>query len=117
MDKLKQFYAAVGVDADEVLSRLGGQPALVLHFLEKFREDGSFRTLCASLDSGDTETAFRAAHTLKGISANLGLQSLFVKASEVTELLRGGAADEAKTVLPSLQEESDRVHILISRLN
>ena len=29
--------------------------------------------LTQAMDAGDVETAFRAAHTLKGICANLGL--------------------------------------------
>ena len=117
MNNLEQFYASVGSDAAEVVGRLGGNAALVMRFLAKFQEDGSFRQLCAALDGSDTETAFRAAHTLKGASANLGLQTLFIKASEMTELLRGGAVDEAETALPGLREEYDRVCSLIAELN
>ncbi len=114
MNNLEQFYAAVGANAAEVINRLGGDPTLVMLFLEKFQEDGSFRALCAALDSGKTEEGFRAAHTLKGISANLGLQSLFVKASEMTELLHTGAVSKARFALPGLRAEYDRVCALIA---
>ena len=113
MNNLEQFYAAVGANADEVISRLGGNPALVMSFLAKFQEDGSFRALCAALDGGEAETAFRAAHTIKGICANLGLQTLFSKASEMTELLRVGAVEDAKNALPALEAEYGRVCALI----
>lgn len=117
MANLEQFYASVGSDATEVTQRLGGSPALVKRFLGKFQTDGSLRQLCAALDSADTETAFRAAHTLKGVCANLGLQTLFVKASEMTELLRGGALEDAAAVLPPLQAEHDRVCAGIAELD
>lgn len=49
------------------------------------------------------EEAFRAAHTLKGVCANLGFTQLFKVSSDLTEELRGGAPDEAK--LPELLEK------------
>lgn len=105
MNSLEQFYKAAGSDAVEVVSRLGGSPALVMRFLMKFPTDGSFHQLCTALENGEAEIAFRAAHTLKGTCANLGLQRLYTQASAMTELLRGGAMDEAKAALPTLEQE------------
>ena len=113
MDNLGQFYASVGGNATEMLSRLGGNEALVKMLLGKFPKDDSFSGLCAALDGGRTEEAFRAAHTLKGVSANLGLQNLFVKASEVTEFLRSGDAESARAAMPGLKAEYERVCALI----
>ena len=72
MNNLEQFYASVGGNAQEVLGRLGGDPGLVIHFLLKFQNDGSYQSLCDALNADDTPTAFRAAHTLKGLCATLG---------------------------------------------
>ena len=109
MDRLEQFYASVGSDAGEVVRRLGGAPELVEHFLTKFRDDSSFSELHKALDKGETETAFRAAHTLKGICANLGLGRLFEQASSVTELLRSGDLNGAKKAFPLLASEYEHV--------
>ena len=117
MNNLDEFYASVGSTASEVVGRLGGSPALVVRFLGKFSADGSYKQLCEALDAGDTPTAFRAAHTMKGIAANLGLQYLFNKASEVTEYLRAGDSDSAKTALPDLTAEYERCCKLIAELN
>lgn len=117
MNNLEQFYDAVGANADEVIGRLGGDPALVMRFLAKFQDDDSFSTLCTALDDGDTETAFRAAHTIKGVCANLGLQTLFSKASEMTELLRAGAVEDAKGALPALEAEYNNTCALLARLS
>ena len=46
----------------------------------------------------DLPAAFRAAHTLKGVAANLGFAKLAAAAGELTEILRKGSfegADEA----------------------
>ena len=110
MNNLEQFYVINGTNAADVVARLGGDPSLVIRFLMKFPNDGSFNQLCAALESGDNEIAFRAAHTLKGTCANLGLQRLYVQASAMTEMLRGGGGiDEARAALAALEQEYRQV--------
>ena len=46
------------------------------------------------MQNGQREEAFRAAHTLKGVSANLGFSRLLASAGALTELLR----EEAETI-------------------
>ncbi len=105
MDRLEKFYETVGADVNEVVARLGGAPALVERFLGKFSQDESFNKLKAALDCDDTQTAFREAHTLKGLCANLGMQRLFKQSSDVTELLRAGNLAEAKLAFPAVDAE------------
>ena len=40
------------------------------------------------MEGGQRQEAFRAAHTLKGVSANLGFDRLQASAGRLTELLR-----------------------------
>ncbi len=117
MSTLEDFYASVGADATSVISRLGGNSVFVLRFLSMFKSDSSFKELCSALDKEDTQTAFRAAHTLKGVCATLGLQRLFEQASAVTELLRGGSLAEAKLAMPALEQEYKQVLEALKSLN
>ncbi len=117
MYTLKQFYEAVGSDVREVLDRLGGNEAFVMRFLRKFASDKSFEELQTSLDSGDVETAFRAAHTLKGVCANLGITRLFGQASEITELLRAGGLDDARLKFSEVEHEYKHVLEALEKLN
>ena len=57
---------------------------------------------------GDAETAFRAAHTLKGLCLNLGFESLYKVDAALTEELRAGKLEEAKTSLPGVREKNMR---------
>lgn len=84
---LKEFFVAVGGDCAAVLDRLPSED-MVVRFLRKFPRDTSYENLRLALDNGDIETAFRSVHTLKGVAANLGLDSLAAAASELTEALR-----------------------------
>ncbi|MDO4482505.1 MAG: Hpt domain-containing protein [Bacillota bacterium] len=88
----EEFYKSIGGDAAEVLGRLPGIK-FVKKFVSKFPDDGSFKFLCESMENGNREDAFRAAHTLKGVCQNLGLGTLLSSAEELTEDLRGGSEE------------------------
>ena len=71
---VRECYEKIGSDFDKVLERMGSE-ALVKRFAIKFLEDKSFEELTESLKEKDGECAFRAAHTLKGVCANLARTS------------------------------------------
>ena len=73
---VKECYEKVGSDYEAVLKRLGSEDMLK-RFSVKFLDDPSFQSLQENLKAGNTREAFRAAHTLKGICANLGFDRLF----------------------------------------
>uniref|UniRef100_UPI003FEF71BD beta-xylosidase family glycoside hydrolase n=1 Tax=Candidatus Ventrimonas sp. TaxID=3048889 RepID=UPI003FEF71BD len=84
-----------------------GQSAISIIHLEKFvllfLKDSSFQTFRQAMDQGDTEEAFRAVHTLKGVCMNLSFDSLYRISSEITEYLRAGQTDRAMEALPELE--------------
>lgn len=91
---LKQKLIENGADVEGTLHRFMGNETLFMKFLLKFKDDMSCRGLLESLDRGSYEDAFKYAHTLKGVSANLGLDPIARPASALTELLRGKAESE-----------------------
>ena len=70
------------------MERLGSE-ALIGHFSLKFLQDKSYAQLQEGMVQKNAEKAFRAAHTLKGVCANLGFTSLYQVSSALTEQLRG----------------------------
>ncbi len=86
---LKECYAALGGDYDEAMGRLRSE-RLVQKFVLKFLNDGSHQLLCDSLAAGDRDEAFRAAHTIKGVCANLAFNALLNSSEALTEALRDG---------------------------
>lgn len=71
---LEECYRALGGSYSDVLARLIDDK-MITKYLNKFTEDTSYRDIFAALENNDCETAFRAAHTLKGICLNLGLET------------------------------------------
>ncbi len=86
---LKECYAALGGDYEEAMGRLRSE-RLVQKFVLKFLSDGSYQLLQDSLAAGDREEAFRAAHTIKGVCANLAFNTLLESSEALTEALRDG---------------------------
>lgn len=100
---VSEFYTAIGGDYRDALSRLMND-SILKRFVCKFPSDPSFGELKATLDAGITEDAFRAAHTLKGVSANLGFKRLREASSTMTEYLRSGNLEDAQAAMPALEE-------------
>jgi HPt (histidine-containing phosphotransfer) domain-containing protein len=87
---LFEFYNSLGESLDEVLGRLRLE-SRIAKYLGLFLNDPSFDELKNAFAKNDAKTAFRAAHTLKGVAANLGLNKLSSSSSELTEDLRPGS--------------------------
>ena len=113
--QVREFYTKIGGDAASVLDRLGTEE-LVVRFARKFPADTSYTQLCEAMAQGDAETAFRAAHTLKGLCLNLGFESLYKVDAALTEELRAGKLEEAKTSLPGVREKYEELVVLIAEL-
>ena len=91
---LQECYAAMEGNYGDAIGRLRSE-RLVQKFVLKFLGDGSYDLLCRSMDSGDYQEAFRAAHTIKGVCQNLSMTKLLNSSSELSEALRNGFTPEA----------------------
>ncbi len=85
---VQECYESMGSDFEGVLGRMGSE-AMVKRFALKFLDDPSYSNLVKAVEEQNAEEAFRAAHTLKGICLNLGLDRLYKVSAELTEKLRG----------------------------
>lgn len=101
---IQECYQVLGGDYENVLKRLT-MDRLVKKFAIKFLEDPSFKLLETSLSEGNTEEAFRAAHTLKGVCSNLSFDRLLHSSKEITEALRAGDIETARELLPTVRED------------
>ena len=84
---VRECYDEIGADYEDVMSRLRKEER-VQKFLKKFLDDQSYALLCSSLKERNMDEAFRAAHTLKGISQNLSLTNLYAPASHLSDRLK-----------------------------
>jgi len=120
MMTIQECYAAFGGDYQDVMARLMTEDR-VQRFVLRFLSDKSYDDLCAAMDAGDIETAFRAAHTLKGVCQNLSFTQLYESSHAMTELLRGGDLSGAQQlqqrVAADYGQTRDAIQALQNSLN
>ena len=113
---VRECYEELGSDFDKVLSRLVSE-ALVKKFALKFLDDPSFGQLETALADKDAETAFRAAHTLKGICLNLGFSQLTEDVVNITEILRTGKLEGTDELFSKIQTTYENTVAAIKKLD
>ena len=79
-----------GVDTKSALRRTGGNPKRYEMLLRKFAESTAVEEIRGALAAGDTATAARAAHSLKGAAANLGATAAAEAAAKVEATIQAG---------------------------
>lgn len=104
---LRETYESIQGDFDGLVGRVMGE-ARAERFSMKFLNDQSYSQLMEALGQEDYENAFRAAHTLKGVCANLGFSRLQEVASELTEAMRGGVKPEDSSLIDQTTAEYER---------
>lgn len=117
---LKECYEKMNGNYDLALSCIRKEDRLASIVL-LFYENNLNLDLKNALDQGDAETAFRHAHTMKGLCSTLGLTNLTNAAVELTENLRGRSFTsetnalaekvfiEYKIVLDTIKEFSESI--------
>ena len=112
---VQECYESMGSDFEGVLGRMGSE-AMVKRFALKFLDDPSYGNLVKAVEEQNAEEAFRAAHTLKGLCLNLGLEKLYKSAFEVTEALRGKTDETTPEMLEELKTNYESSVLAIKQL-
>lgn len=105
---IETLYQIAGGDYAGVIGRLRTNDR-VAKFVTMFADDASYGNLVNNMADGNLDEAFRAAHTLKGVSRDMGFIDLSDYASEITEALRAHDQERAQALLPTVQDEYKKV--------
>lgn len=113
MKSFKPAFVSAGNDYSAALERVAGDAELLGELMQMFHADSNFSSMKNAMDAGKTENAFRAAHSLKGSCGMLGMTALYEAMVQITDELRHGNLDGAKTVFPTVEVEYGKVIELI----
>ncbi len=105
---IKQCYEMFGGNYDGVISRLGKEER-IKRFILKFKADPTFNLLTESIANANYDEAFRAAHTIKGLCQNLGLDQLYKSACALTEELRGGKKPDNDMYYQQVKDDYEQI--------
>lgn len=112
---MRECYELLGEDYDGVIQRLECDEESVEPAIREFLYDEHFIAFIAAMNEHAVEKAFRAAHTMKGIAANLGFEKLRSVFSKITEYLRKGDFDSAQNLLVPVGKEYIRIIRVLKR--
>jgi len=105
---LQELYIKINGNFAEAQSRLMKES-----FIEKFAlmylKDDSFSNLQAAVEAGNIADSFRAAHTMKGVAANLAFSELQQAASNLTEQLRPQVDVADKALFETVKAAHEKV--------
>lgn len=112
---VQEFYSEVDGNYDEIIKRLRTDER-VMKFVGMFAKDESYNALVRTMQEGNVDEAFRAAHTMKGVCQNMAFTKLFQSSHAITEALRIKDMDEANKLLEQVTQDYQMVMDGIGKL-
>ena len=110
IEKLKEF----GADVNDGLQRCVNNESLYLRLVSMVPNNDSFKKLYLSIENNDLDEAFRAAHSIKGITSNLSITPLLKPVCEITELLRNKTQCDFTSYLDEIESKRKQLEELCS---
>lgn len=114
---LKEFCKELEIDYEKNLLKFGNNNILYTRFLKKFLEDKTYIELETAFREKDYNKIEQAAHTLKGVTANLGINRLFKASEELVLSVRKKEYDNLDETYQKLKQEYEETKEMINKLN
>jgi len=104
-----------GISIESGLRKVGENWKLYRKLLDKFRSSYKdvINDIKTSLRNSDIEKAVRLAHTVKGVSGNLGADGLFQAAGKLEKEIKQGNKDSMEPILNSFESH---LHVVIESI-
>lgn len=110
MQTFQTILEAYGVDYEGTMRRVMHNQQLYLKLLDMLLADDNLGKLGEALRQDDRRAAFEAAHTLKGMTGNMGLTPLYQAVCALTEPLRAGEArDDYPELYQAVAREFEKI--------
>lgn len=113
--RFKEQLSEAGVNLKQTLERFMGNEALYEKFLSKYTQDPNMGALEGAVQDADYRAVEMYAHTLKGVSANLGIDLLVPPLSEMVQIVRSNEGfEKLEGLLSDVREKYTRICSLIN---
>ncbi|MBR6343105.1 MAG: Hpt domain-containing protein [Selenomonadaceae bacterium] len=99
----------LGIDPTDGLTRCMNNEVFFFKMISMAVANDYFDTLGPALEKNDLESAFEAAHALKGVIGNLALKPIYEPLAEMTELLRAKKQADYISMYRPIKEIRDQL--------
>ncbi len=106
------------LDQRRLLEQFGDEPEIIAELRDLFLEDlpRQIASMREAVAATDCDVVARAAHSLKGASGTFGAERVYHVAQALEQLGREGKLEEVSLGLDLLQEELEKVVVVIRAL-
>ncbi len=116
MNNLLVDLEKVEVDVTKTLSRFMDNEELYLTFLYRFPEEKQFEELKNKVNNREfDEDILVVAHTLKGVTANLGMNSIYQLTAKIMRDVRNSQFGDVEGTFLDLEENYNQICNLIMK--
>lgn len=105
-----------GINVDTALKRFWDDEEMYFEFLNSFVEDTLMSRLKQAVQNGSVDDAFEAAHALKGLCANLSIDSMSKMIVPMVEILRGRSMEGIPEDFKGLSQTYENVCAAITKV-
>lgn len=114
-DIIRNVLSESGINADTALKRFLDDEEMYFEFLGEFVKDKLADELKEAVAEGDVKEAFEAGHALKGLCANLSIDSMSKILIPMVEFLRSENLKSAEEMLPQFFDTYRQVCAAITK--
>lgn len=115
--ELSEFYSEIGVDSQAVVRRLGLTEKHLKKYLRKFLVNPEFEKLSRAVAEKDYYNVELAAHTIKGVASNLGLNILFDDFQKIVNCVRTEKTEEVPELFEAASADYERIIELLAQVD
>jgi HPt (histidine-containing phosphotransfer) domain-containing protein len=114
MHKLLQDLKTVDVDVEHTLDRFMNNEEIYLKFLNRFPDEKQLSELKSLLAKKQyDDTTLGVAHSLKGLTANLGMNKIFKLSAKIMNDIRSHDFEEIDSAFSELEKNYNDICSLI----
>lgn len=108
-NKLFAALKELGVDIEGTLSRFVDDDEIYTRFLTRFPDEDRMTPIKDAIAAKDNDALLKAAHKMKGVTANLGMTELSARAEKIVSKLRNNVFEGFDADAQAVQEEYERI--------
>ena len=115
-DTARTVLTEAGINVDTALKRFLDDEEMYFEFLNSFVEDTLMSRLKQAVQNGSVDDAFEASHSLKGLCANLSIDSMSKMIVPMVEILRGRSMEGIPEDFKGLSQTYENVCAAITKV-
>lgn len=114
---IDEALVALKINREETLARFSDNLELLTYFIRKFPTDETYPALLKSMEAKDWPKIETDAHTLKGLSGNLGFSELYKLSTALVQAVREKKYDVAEKLEPELINSCNEIIKIIDAID